>query len=83
MAALIGFGSPIIFILIFIFINRSKTTNSKLILYSVLIYVLSLACGIGATILIGGGAIFAGIIFPVLFLIVFSVIVNNSKVGVK
>ncbi len=78
MAALIGFGGPLIFILLFILINRNKTTTKKLGLYSILIYVLSVVCGIGGTIAMGLGSIFSGAIFPIVFVILFSVMIGNN-----
>jgi len=79
MARLIGFGGPLIFILFFLLVNKKYLSISSAVTYSILIYVLSVASGIGITVLIGGGAIYAGVIAPIFYTILFSVIVRRGK----
>ena len=78
MAQLVGFGFPLFFVLIFILMNKNKIATQRLTIYAVLIYVLSLACGIGSTILFGVGSIFSGVFFPLLFVVLFTVLAKNK-----
>lgn len=66
--AIIGFAFPLIFVAIFILIRKRTLSVGALVAYAALIYVGSLALGIGATILLGVGSIFAGAIFPIILL---------------
>lgn len=79
MARLIGFGGPMIFVLLFLLINRKYLTSLSGLVYSVLIYILSIATGIGITTITGGGAIYAGAIAPIFYLVLFTIVVRNTK----
>jgi len=77
MAATIGFGAPLLFVLLFIVINYKRSTTPKLTLYAILLYVGSVALGIGSSIVLGVGAIFSGVIFPVILLIVLTMVIRS------
>ncbi len=79
MAGQIGFGGPLVFVLLFLLINKNYLSVVSGGIYSILIYVLSVATGIGITILIGGGAVYAGVVCPIFYTILFSIIVRIGK----
>lgn len=79
MARLIGFGGPIIFVLLFLLINKKYLTPLSGFIYSILIYILSIVTGIGITTITGGGAIYAGVIAPIFYLVLFTIVVRNTK----
>ncbi len=79
MAALIGFGGPLVFIILFIIINQKYLTTTSGIIYSILIFVLSVGTGIGLTIMYGVGSIFSGVFAPIFYAVLFSVIVRGTK----
>ncbi|MFK8005999.1 MAG: hypothetical protein AB8H03_06495 [Saprospiraceae bacterium] len=79
MAAFIGFGGPLIFILLFVLINQKYLTVTSGIIYSILIFVLSIGTGIGLTIMFGVGSIFSGLVAPVFYTTLFSFIVRGMK----
>lgn len=78
MARLIGFGGPIIFIVIFILKNRKHLTVTTGTIYSLVIYVLSIGTGIAMTTIMGGGAIYAGVFAPIFYVALFTIIVRKS-----
>ena len=79
MAALIGFGGPLIFIFLFVLINQKYLTAMSGIIYSILIFVLSIGTGIGLTIMFGVGSIFSGVLAPIFYVALFSAIVRGAK----
>lgn len=79
MAALIGFGGPLIFILLFVLINQKYLTVTSGIIYSILIFVLSIGTGIGLSIMFGVGSIFSGLFAPIFYTGLFTTIVRGKK----
>lgn len=79
MARLLGFGGPIIFIVIFLLINKKHLTGTSGTIYSLAIYVLSIVTGIAMTTIMGGGAIYAGVFAPIFYVVLFTIVVRNSK----
>ena len=79
MAALIGFGGPLVFVILFVFINLKYLTTTSGIIYSILIFVLSIGTGIGLTIMFGVGSIFSGLIAPIFYTALFSAILRGKK----
>ena len=79
MAAFIGFGGPLVFVVLFVFINLKYLTTTSGIIYSILLFVLSVATGIGLTIMFGVGSIFSGLFAPIFYTGLFTAIVRGSK----
>ncbi|MBR9919933.1 MAG: hypothetical protein GYB31_03780 [Bacteroidetes bacterium] len=78
-AQLIGFGGPVIFAILFLLINYKLLSKTQRVLLPVLLYVLSVAGGIGLSIMMGMGAIGSGFLAPLFFLILFTVQVRKPK----
>lgn len=79
MAPLIGFGGPLVFVVLFVLINQKYLTTTSGIIYSILIFVLSVGTGIGLTIMYGVGSIFSGLFAPVFYTVLFSFIARGTK----
>ncbi|MFK7770561.1 MAG: hypothetical protein AB8F94_00425 [Saprospiraceae bacterium] len=79
MAAIIGFGGPLIFVVLFVFINLKYLTTTSGIIYSILIFILSIGTGIGLTIMFGVGSIFSGLFAPIFYTALFTAIVRGTK----